>query len=413
MNVMEMKKKFRLSPVFSLHNGVSVLERSGDCIKIGMLRIHDEELKERLERAVSNFCYMSPRKYRTEFIELSQEEFSKSLASLFSAEKEDSMETGQAGKNDEKDSGKTVLESENTAAALLNSLIESALSLGASDIHVEQNGVRFRIRGRLESELNVETETRLAMVRRIKLLSGLNISECRQPQDGHFVFARGDGETVAVRVSCMPAVTATESVQEESVVLRLLSESKLALELECLGFDLRTVQALKKAACFSDGFIAVCGATGSGKSTTAAALLMHIARKSGGSKKIISLEDPPEYLLKGITQVHVNEKQGIGFAELLKRCLRQDPDVIMVGEIRDEETARIAVQAALTGHLVIATVHAASISQCVLRLNDLGQSAKMVNEVLRAVVCQKNQDGQFTAKIQLLIDEKKEMEVAV
>ena len=190
--------------------------------------------------------------------------------------------------------------------------------------------------------------------------------------------------------------------EEESVVMRLLDPAKIPLDLDKLGFEENQISVLKKFCALENGLLLICGATGSGKSTTAAAMLEEIRNNGKDSKKIISLEDPPEYFLEGVSQVQIQDCHGLGFTEVLKRSFRQDPDVIFIGEIRDGETAEIAVQAALTGHLVLATLHTGTIGQAVLRMYDLGVPPKLVNAVLSGIIVQRLVEGKLSARIQEL-----------
>ncbi|MBQ5384681.1 MAG: Flp pilus assembly complex ATPase component TadA [Treponema sp.] len=385
------KNDFTLSPVFCLHNGAVILSRDESSVKFGLLNEDDETLKRRLENAVTSKLNLHDEKCST-FVAIDRDTFNRQISWMFSHD----------GENPEKkllNENEDAL-SENEAAALLDALIGNAVRAYASDIHIEGNVVRYRICGKLCREIELGDERRHAVVQRIKLLASLNVVEHRRPQDGHFVF-RSNEKKVFVRVSCLPTV-GSFSGEEESIVLRLLDPDRVPLKLESLGFDERQIPDLKKMCTMENGLILICGATGSGKSTTAGAMLEEIRKNSGDSKKIISLEDPPEYVLEGVSQVQIQDCHGLGFAEILRRTFRQDPDVIFIGEIRDGETAEIAVQAALTGHLVFATLHTGTISQAVLRMYDLGASPKLVNAVLSGIIVQKLVEGKLSARIQVL-----------
>lgn len=244
------------------------------------------------------------------------------------------------------------------AIRFVNSTLYDALKTGASDIHLESDphglAVKFRIDGVLNSIRHIDSQELAAQsISRIKVMSQLDIAERRIPQDGRLQISY-DGRSVDVRVSIMP------SIQGEDAVLRILDRQHLAQSLEGLtlaklGFDSSTVQSLHRLARKPHGMLLVTGPTGSGKTTT---LYAAIAETHNPRDKIITIEDPVEYQLPGVLQIPVNEKKGLSFARGLRSILRHDPDKILVGEIRDAETAKIAVQSALTGHLVFTTVHA-------------------------------------------------------
>lgn len=384
------KKVCNLSAVFCLHNQIAVLGEDDFCVKIGMVNEDDKPLKERLVRYVKKLsgkeCF---------FLPIEKDKFTKTIASLFAGRKNLLTEKNNSSKENDK-------YDENAAKALLKSLISQAGSYDATDIHIEDERVRFRIKGKLEKEIPLDAANEYSLVQRIKLLSKMNVVEKRRGQDGQFVFTNDEGKNIFVRVSCLPAVKRSDQSFGESVVLRLLDTQRIALNIEVLGFNKRQVETIKKFCSLRDGLILICGPTGSGKSTTACSMLEEIKKLSSNTKKIISLEDPPEYVIEGVTQVQIDSTCDMNFLEVLKRTFRQDPDVIFLGEIRDGETARIAVQASLTGHLVIATLHTASISQAVIRLCDLGESPKVVHEVLRGVIVQHLEDGILEADMRYI-----------
>ncbi len=259
-----------------------------------------------------------------------------------------------------------------TAVSLVNRCIAAALKFDASDVHIESTGsgllVRLRVDGLLEP-LQQAPGRALAeqVLSRLKVLGSLDISERRRPQDGRFRVRFAD-RAIDVRLSVMP------SVHGEDAVLRLLDKSSLVaageqLSLDALGFDDAGLRRLRGLAALPYGMLLVTGPTGSGKTTTLYAILSEINQ---GRDKIVTIEDPVEYQLPGILQVPVNEKKGLTFAVGLRSILRHDPDRIMVGEIRDTETADIAVQAALTGHLVLTTVHANNVFDVIGRFAHMG-----------------------------------------
>lgn len=263
-------------------------------------------------------------------------------------------------------------ESASPAVKLVNSVLYDALKVTASDIHIESTPggmeVKFRIDGVLDHALSVAgVETAEHVISRLKVLAELDIAERRIPQDGSFTVDSG-GRDIDMRLSVMP------SIHGEDAVIRVLDkramiESYGALTLEALGFDEAALVTLRRLASEPYGMLLVTGPTGSGKTTTLYGALTEI---HDGKSKIITIEDPVEYQLPGILQIPVNEKKGLTFAKGLRSILRHDPDKIMVGEIRDNETAEIAVQSALTGHLVLTTVHANNVFDVLGRFTHMG-----------------------------------------
>ncbi|MGA0545432.1 GspE/PulE family protein [Brevundimonas sp. VNH65] len=265
----------------------------------------------------------------------------------------------------------------------VNGVFAEALSRGASDVHVEPYEDRFLVRMRVDGVLTtVRAAPRAnfeAVASRIKLLSHMDIGERRLPQDGRQSI-RVSGQEVDLRVSTLPCSWG------ESIVLRLLGKTSRLPELSELGVSPDQEKKLLNLAAHPNGVLLITGPTGSGKTTTIYRLLTHL---NDGERKIITVEDPVELDLPGVIQVRVRSEIGLTFAAGLRSILRQDPDVIMVGEIRDPETARIAVQAALTGHLVISTVHTNTALAAVPRLLDLGVEDYLLTDVLRGVVGQR------------------------
>ncbi len=265
----------------------------------------------------------------------------------------------------------------------VNQTLAQALAQGASDIHLEpfedRCQVRFRLDGELVPQPDAPAELVAAIVSRVKLLAHLDIAERRLPQDGRFSI-KLQGRQLDVRVSTAPVR------HGESVVLRLLERREELLSLDALAFDPDTLAALRRVLAAPHGMLIVTGPTGSGKSTTLYAALRAL---DATRLKILTVEDPVEYELPGINQVQVQETIGLSFAAALRAFLRQDPDVIMVGEMRDEETARIAVQAALTGHLVLSTLHTNTAAGAAVRLHDLGVPRYLITSALIAVLAQR------------------------
>ncbi|MBC8370612.1 MAG: Flp pilus assembly complex ATPase component TadA [Planctomycetes bacterium] len=266
---------------------------------------------------------------------------------------------------------------------LVNSLIFQALKLRASDVHfqpyTDRMQVRFRIDGILYDMESIPKNAQDAITSRIKVMGQLDIAERRMPQDGRASVRIGDGE-VDVRISVVP------TAEGERCVLRLLDKSARVYELDSIGLDEENLKTLKHYVQFPHGIILVTGPTGSGKTTTLYGSLTAI---STGEKNILTIEDPVEYQLDGISQVQVNSKKGLTFSAGLRSFLRQDPDVMMVGEIRDVETAEIAIRAAITGHLVFSTVHTNDAPSTVTRLIDLGLEPYLVSSSLVLVVAQR------------------------
>jgi len=265
---------------------------------------------------------------------------------------------------------------------LVNIMVIEAVRQGASDIHIEPEEdtlkIRFRIDGLLHERTGPPKYLQSAVISRVKVMAELDISERRVPQDGR-IQMKMEGHDIDIRVSCIP------TIYGENVVLRLLDRSQVLLELEQLGFASILTQ-YKKLTCFPHGIILVCGPTGSGKTTTLYASLNAI---NSEDKNITTIENPIEYHLAGIRQMQVNPKIGLSFVESLPAVLRQDPDVIMVGEIRDAETAKAAVQAALTGHLVFSTLHTNDAPSAVTRLVDMGIEPFLISSSVIGVLSQR------------------------
>ena len=266
---------------------------------------------------------------------------------------------------------------------LLQSIFEDAVQVNASDIHIEPDERELRIRFRLDGVLRVQTtaDRRIAgaLVSRLKLMAGLDISEKRLPQDGRFhVRIREKG--VDVRMSTIPVQFG------ESVVMRLLNQLTGVLKLEHLGMPPAMLKRFRELIHSPTGMILVTGPTGSGKTTTLYAALSELNRPES---KILTVEDPVEYRLPGINQVQVNPKIELTFARVLRSMLRQDPDIILVGEMRDKETGEIGIRAAMTGHLVLSTLHTNDAVSTALRLIDMGVAPYMVAASLRGIVSQR------------------------
>jgi general secretion pathway protein E len=274
--------------------------------------------------------------------------------------------------------------SEAPVIRLVNAMIASAVEKRASDIHVEpfekEFRVRYRIDGVLVSQDPPPREFKAAIISRVKLMARLNIAERRLPQDGR-IKIKTIGREVDLRVSTLP------TLYGESVVMRLLDRSAGDFyDLERLGFDQHMLSRMEYYTSLPHGIFLVTGPTGSGKSTT---LYSALKRINQSDKKIITIEDPVEYQMDGINQIHVNPQIGLTFAQGLRHIVRQDPDVIMVGEIRDRETADIAIRAALTGHFVYSTLHTNDAPSAISRLTDMGVDNYLITSSLVGVLAQR------------------------
>ena len=266
---------------------------------------------------------------------------------------------------------------------MVNAILTQAVEERASDIHISVSEksleVQYRIDGVLHSRLTPPKVTHAGLISRVKIMANLNIAENRLPQDGRIKIKLA-GKEVDVRVSTVP------TQYGERVVMRLLNKTDVHYTLDSLGLYSSISKRIKTLVQEPNGIILVTGPTGSGKSTTLYAILSHI---NDGVKNILTAEDPIEYEIPGISQMQMQEKIGFTFAQALRAMLRQDPDVIMVGEIRDEETARIAIQSSLTGHLVFSTLHTNDAPSAVTRLIDMGIEPYLITSTVRAVLAQR------------------------
>jgi len=274
-------------------------------------------------------------------------------------------------------------DSEAPVVKLLQSIFEDAVQVRASDIHIEPDEnvlrIRQRVDGVLQEQVMKERRIAPALVLRLKLLSGLDISEKRLPQDGRFSL-KVKGRNVDVRLSTMPIANG------ESVVMRLLDQTEGATDLDDVGMPKEMLEKFRQLVHLPHGLVLVTGPTGSGKTTTLYGALQELNEVG---KKIITVEDPVEYRLHRINQVQINPKIDLSFARVLRAALRQDPDILLVGEIRDQETAEIALRAAMTGHMVLSTLHTNDAVSSAMRLVDMGAEGFLAATALRAVVAQR------------------------
>ena len=277
----------------------------------------------------------------------------------------------------------TAIVEDHSIIPLVNAFISDAIQSRASDIHVESYEGKFRIRFRIDGKLVDYKELPIAkrqmVVARLKIMAELDIAEKRRPQDGR-IRMRNGSKSVDIRVSTMPTDFG------EKVVLRILDKSSLNHDLEALAIDEQVLGTLKIALQMPHGMVLVTGPTGSGKTTTLYSALNFLNRTD---RNLITIEDPIEYNLSGINQTAVRPQIGLTFASLLRTILRQDPDVIMLGEIRDGETAEIAVQAALTGHMVLSTLHTNDAISTIVRLIDIGVEPFLIANSLKVVLAQR------------------------
>lgn len=266
---------------------------------------------------------------------------------------------------------------------LLQSLFEDAVQVGASDVHIEpmETGLQVRVRvdGVLQTQTQADKRIGSALAQRLKLMAGLDISEKRLPQDGRFS-VRVQDQTVDVRLSTLP------TTYGESAVMRLLNQGAAMRRLDSIGMPDFMLKRFREVIARTTGMVLVTGPTGSGKTTT---LYAALAEVNAAELKVITVEDPVEYRLPGITQVQVNEKIELSFSKVLRSTLRQDPDVILVGEMRDTETAEIGLRAAITGHMVLSTLHTRDAASTPFRLLDMGVPPFMVATSLQAVIAQR------------------------
>jgi len=363
-----------ITPAFCAANGIIITRFEDKTIFFGMLNENDAILKTRVKKAYAE--------WQCVFQELDTETFNLKLAQLFSEEQSAADFSPETARNSRESIIDQVAD-DAPVVNLLNSIFLEAISKRASDIHIEsgayETAVRFRVDGLLVTVKQISQERAIAVSARLKILANLNVLENRRPQDGH-IDVKTDSYSLDVRISTIPTVWG------ESIVLRLLNRSDSPFSLDSLGFSAGYSACLQNVLAVTSGLILVTGPTGSGKTTTLAALLKELDIKS---TKIISIEDPVEYRIPGIIQIQVNEELGLGFDALLRRIFRQDPDVIMIGEIRDIETAELAVRAALTGHLVFATLHTNNSIEAVYRLQNMGVPPYMVGAVLKVVIAQR------------------------
>jgi type II secretory ATPase GspE/PulE/Tfp pilus assembly ATPase PilB-like protein len=348
--------------------GALKLAQDGRHILVGLVDEDDALLKSELK-----YFFKDPLK----FVAIDRQELAEFLGRQFSqVQSKASAETNEKLLLDK-------LANDAPVVNLVNNILMEGIRLGCSDIHFEalpkQVRVRYRVDGVLRLGRLLPREVFPSLSSRIKVMANLNIIERRQPQDGRLSVFAG-GRDVEFRVSIVPLA------EGESIVLRLFQRQGEVQNLEELGFSRSFLDALRRAARSSNGLILITGPTGSGKTTTLNALIRELATDD---KKVITIEDPVENLLDGVNQIQTNEAIGLTFDTILRRLLRQDPNILMVGEIRDRKTTELSLRSALTGHLVLSTLHTNDALSAIPRLTNMGAEPYLLGAVLRAVAAQR------------------------
>lgn len=358
------------SPEFIEENGVLLLEKKDKYTRIAV----SEKTPEKIRNTLLLF-----HRGKTYFVFVQSEEISSWLARELGKERDKPLL---------KESGKkaTLIDkvaNDAPAVNFVNAVCMDGIRGGASDIHIESGieyaRVRYRIDGVLKTVAKIESGRFESISSRIKIMANLNILEKRQPQDGRITVALGN-EKADLRVSIIPVSCG------ESIVLRILGKSSSLLKLNDLGFSKEQLADIYSMMKIPHGLILVTGPTGSGKTTTLNAMMREM---SDEKIKIVSIEDPVEFVVDGVNQIQINEQIGLGFDSILRRVLRQDPNVIMVGEIRDRATAELSVRAALTGHLVLSTIHTNDAAGSITRLRDMGIEPFLIASVLKGTIAQR------------------------
>ncbi len=372
-----------LASRFIRENRVIPLELKNNVLKVLMANTEDKATIDALRVATSAdiIVYVTDLTVVDEYISRFYGQESQNINRII----EDIGERGlEFLKEEEEDIGYLKdLASEAPIIKLVNLFITRAVEGRASDIHIEpfedELKVRYRIDGVLHDIESVPKKLQAAIVSRIKIIAKLNIAERRLPQDGR-IRIKIDEKEIDIRVSTIPVLYG------ESVVMRLLDREGIVIDLNILGFSPQTLSAFDQLIKKPNGIILVTGPTGSGKTTTLYGALDKI---NSPDKKIITVEDPVEYQLKGVNQIQVKPQIGLNFANTLRHIVRQDPDIIMIGEIRDLETAEIAIQSALTGHLVFSTLHTNDAPSAITRLLDMGVENFLLSSTIRGILAQR------------------------
>jgi general secretion pathway protein E len=372
-----------LSARFIRENKIVPLEFKKNTLKIIMADPDNNEIIDALKVAVSHDIeiYSSDSRAIEEYIEKFYTQEIQDISKLIENMEDDSL---QFIHEEEDDVGHLQdLASEAPIIRLVNMIVTRAVESRASDIHIEPYAdelkVRYRIDGVLHDIELIPKKLQAAIYSRIKIMAKLNIAERRLPQDGRIKLKVG-GSEIDIRVSSVPVLYG------ESLVMRLLHQEGILIDMEQLGFPSDTLKTFNNIIKNTNGIILVTGPTGSGKTTTLYGALDKI---NSSDRKIITVEDPIEYHLKGINQIQVKPQIGLDFPNILRHIVRQDPDVIMIGEIRDLETAEIAIQSALTGHLVFSTLHTNDAPTALTRLIDLGVQSYLLAATIRGILAQR------------------------
>ena len=351
------------------NNSVVKLRETDELIQIGVCDPADEALLETLR----NF-----HQKQVLFFSIDRSELAGYLGERLSE-----IDTAQSRAADDEKLLLDKLANDAPVINLVNSLLIEAIRLAASDIHVEcfaeRMVVRYRLDGALQTVRQLDKDSFPAVASRLKIMANLNIMERRLPQDGRITVHLG-GDVVDMRMSVVPISSG------ESIVLRLFNKKRAPLTVGQLGLSGEGQELLRRLARSPNGLILVTGPTGSGKTTSLNALLQEI---KSDSQKIITIEDPIEYVIDGVDQIQTNERIGLTFDSLLRRILRQDPNIIMVGEIRDSQTAELAIRAALTGHLVLSTLHTRDSVSVITRLKNMEIEPYLIAAVLKGAVAQR------------------------
>ena len=375
--------RVRLTYAFAKENGLVVLDAAARPARIGARGAPDPFALLEVRRVVNAPIAVD---------EMPAEAFERRLSEIYSAAgiRADDFEL-EKGEDDLASLAEglpataDLLDSEDDAPVirLINAIIAEAVKLKASDIHIEPYekslSIRLRIDGVLREILSLPARMTPVLTSRVKVMARLDIAEKRLPQDGRISLALG-GKLIDVRVSTLPARFG------ERVVMRILDKEEASFDLDALGMPADTLKRFQQALSRPNGIILVTGPTGSGKTTT---LYAGLKLLNDPSRNILTVEDPVEYAIDGVGQTQINPKVGMTFATGLRAILRQDPDIVMVGEIRDVETAEIAIQAALTGHLVLSTVHTNSAVGAITRLRDMGAEPFLLSSTIAAVLAQR------------------------
>jgi len=373
-----------ISTRFIRENRIIPFEFRNDVLKVIMADPEDRAVIEALRVATAGevIVYTAAREVIDEHLSKFYSQEEQSINRIMEGMDEESREL--FNEPEEEDIGHLKdLASEAPIIKLVNLLITRAVESRASDIHIEPFGdevkVRYRIDGVLSDVESAPKRLQAAMVSRIKIMAKLNIAERRLPQDGRIRLLVGDRE-IDLRVSTIPIL------HGESIVMRILDKESIVIDLDALGFMPDTLRDFNQLIKRPNGIILVTGPTGSGKTTTLYGALDKI---NSPDKKIITVEDPIEYQLKGVNQIQVRPTIGLSFTNTLRHIVRQDPDVVMIGELRAHETAEIAIQAALTGHLVFSTLHTNDAPSAITRLLDMGVESFLLSSTVRGILAQR------------------------